>query len=325
MRHKLVQLLKPKPKKRPATRARHSKDAPAIVITGGLGFIFSYVTEYFVEKGWRVIVIDNLSEGSNPELIDGSFTHYHAHMADPDVVRIIIDENPDYIIHAAAITDVDYSVMEPYRTMKKNTLGTVHAFEACRNISNLKKFMYVATDEVYGECERPMNEGDILQPKNPYSSSKAIGSLLRIAYDNSYPHLKNKTVETRMCNIFGPRQDTRKIMPQIKKSLHDTHSIPLHEDGTGYRQYLYVKNIPKAIDLILEKGDGVYNITAQEGYTVKELIAMAEKFTGKKVKTHKGNRPGMDRRYDTDGTRMFELGWKPDYSFEQGFKEYLQS
>jgi nucleoside-diphosphate-sugar epimerase len=311
---------------KPSTRSNHTyaPDTPKIIITGGLGFIFSYVTEHFVAKGWNVIVIDNLSEGSNPALIDGSFTHYNAHMADPRVMQLIIEENPDYVIHAAAITDVDYSVREPYRTFKKNLLGSAHAFEACRNLSGLKKFMYVATDEVYGECDRPMTENDIMLPKNPYACSKAFGSLMRVSYDNTYPHLKGKTVETRMCNIFGPRQDTRKIMPQIKKSLEEGYSIALHNGGIGYRQYLYVKNVPSAVERILLEGNGVYNITASEGYTVNELISMAERLTGKKVTTRGGHRPGMDMRYDTDGSRLAqELGWTPPLSFEQGFKEYL--
>lgn len=316
-----------RPPLKPSVKSTHTyaPDTPKIIITGGLGFIFSYVTEHFVQKGWNVVVIDNLSEGSNPQLIDGSFTHYNAHMADPRVVELIISENPDYLIHAAAITDVDYSVREPYRTFKKNMMGSAHAFEACRKLSDIKKFMYVATDEVYGECDRPMKEDDIILPKNPYSCSKAFGSLMRVAYDNTYPNLKGKTVETRMCNIFGPRQDTRKIMPQIKKSLEEGYSIPLHNGGVGYRQYLYVKNIPSAVDLILTKGTGVYNVTASEGHTVNELIRMAEKLTGKKVVTHSGHRPGMDMRYDTDGMRLeVELGWKPPQSFADGLKEYLR-
>lgn len=296
-----------------------------IVITGGLGFIFSHVTEYYVNKGWEVVVIDNLSEGSHPEIIDGSFKHLNVHMAKPEVVDVIMDENPDYVIHAAAITDVDYSIREPYRTLKKNLLGTLHAFEACRNLPNLKKFMYVSTDEIYGECDKPMKEEDAFFSRSPYSCSKALGSLARVAYENTYPSMKDKTVETRMCNVFGPRQDIRKIMPQIKKSIECGHSIPLHDEGRGYRQYIYVKDIPLAVDLLLQKGGGAYNMTIDEGFTVKELIAMAEKISGKKVITHEGHRPGMDLKYEVDSSKLRELGWVPEYTFERGFREYLAS
>jgi glycosyltransferase involved in cell wall biosynthesis len=208
----------------------------------------------------------------------------------------------------------------------KNSLGTIHAFEACRQLPNLRKFMYVATDEVYGECEgadHPMNERDVLLPRSPYSASKAFGSLIHVAYENTYPELKGKVVETRMSNIFGARQDTTKILPQIKKSLEEGYSIPLHNNGEGYRQYLYVKNVPASVELLLEKGSGVYNVTAREGLTVRELIAKAEEITGKSVTTHPANRPGMDRRYEMDGSRLRELGFVEEYSFEAGLREYL--
>lgn len=304
---------------------RIKSDVPTIIITGGLGFIFSYVTEYYVKKGWRVVVIDNLSEGSHPEIIDGSFVHYNMHMANPKVVDLIIREKPDYIIHAAAITDVDYSIREPYRTLKKNMYGAVHVFEACRSLPNLKKFLYVGTDEVYGECPHPMREDEVLLPRSPYSCSKAFGSLMRVAYENTYTDMKDKTLEIRMCNIFGDRQDTTKIMPQIKKSIEEGYSIPLHNDGIGYREYMYVKNVPSIVDLILKKGEGVYNATLNDGLNVREMIAKAEAMTGNNVVTHPSHRPGMDNKYQVDGTRLRNIGWKPEYTFEEGLKEYLQN
>lgn len=294
-----------------------------IVITGGLGFIFSYVTEYFVAKGYEVLVIDNLSEGSHPEVINESFSFVRMDVDNPAVMKVIADFDPHYVIHAAAISDVDYSIKQPYSTLYKNILANLNVFEACRSLKNLKKFIYVSTDEVYGECETRKKETDIVFPKNPYSCSKAAGSLLRIAFDNTYSELKDKTAETRFCNVFGPRQDKRKIMPAIKESLAGKYSIPLHNSGTGYREYIYVKNIPPVLDLILEKGDRTYNITLNDGLTVEELIATAEKVTGKKCMTHPSNRPGMDMKYQMENARVLELGWKPDYSFEQGLSEYL--
>jgi nucleoside-diphosphate-sugar epimerase len=301
------------------------KDAPTILITGGLGFIFSHVTEYYVQKGWNVVVIDNLSEGSHPEVVDGSFVFHKAHMADASVIDLIVREQPDFLVHAAAITDVDYSVREPLRTLRKNELGSLHALEACRKLPNLKKFIYVSTDEVYGECEHHMREDEMLAPRNPYSCSKAFGSLMRLTYENTYPELAGRTAETRFCNIFGPRQDPAKILAALKKSMDEGHSIPLHQEGKGYREYLYVKNIPPALDLILEKGTGVYNVTLNDGYTVKDLIQKAEEVTGRKVTTHPSERPGMDMRYQMDPSRMQEeLKWKPTYTFEEGLLEYLK-
>jgi len=296
---------------------------PTIIITGGLGFIFSHVTEYFVTKGWDVIVVDNESEGSHPEIIDGSFTYHKLDVSDPAIVNLIREINPEYVIHAAAISDVDYSIKEPHDTLRSNILANLNVFEACRNLPNLKKFIYISTDEVYGECEHKKTENEIIFPKNPYSCSKAVGSLMRIAYDNTYEDLKDKTAETRFCNVFGPRQDSAKIMSAIKKSINEGYSIPLHEGGGGYREYIYVKNIPPAIDLILEKGDRTYNVTVNDGFTVKELIQKSEEVTGKKIITHPSERAGMDMKYQMDGSRIRELGWKLLYTFEEGLNEYL--
>ena len=218
-----------------------------ILITGGLGFIFSHVTEYFVKKGWDVVVMDKEATGSHPEIIDGSFKYYHLDVCKPEVIGIVQTEAPDYIIHAAAISDVDDSTKKPARILEKNITANINLFEAVRLLPDFKKFIYVSTDEVYGECETKKKEGDTLEPRNPYSCSKAAGSLMHIAYENTYPHLKGKIAETRFCNVFGLRQDKRKIMPLVKHALKTGESIPLHNEGIGYREYIYIKNISPAL------------------------------------------------------------------------------
>lgn len=296
-----------------------------IVITGGLGFIFSHVTEYFVAKGWKVVVIDKEATGSHPEIVDGSFAYYKLDVGNPKVIDIIKKENPQYVVHAAALSDVDDSTKKPQRIMEKNVMGNINLFEACRMLPNLKKYIYVSTDEIYGECEVLKKEDDVLHPKNPYSCSKAVGSLMKIAYENTYEHLKGKIAETRFCNVFGPRQDKRKIMPLIKYAIETGQAIPVHNEGLGYREYIYVKNIPSAIQLILEKGKDPYNVTLNDGFTVKELIARVEQVTGKKVPTVPSHRPGMDMKYQMDSNRIQnELGWKPTYSFDEGLREYFK-
>lgn len=294
-----------------------------LICTGGLGFIFSYVTEYFVRKGWDVLVIDDLSEGSHPEIIDGSFRFIQMDCADSKVQDLIIAENPDYIIHAAAISDVDFSIRDPEYILKQNIMANVNIFEAARFCTNLKKFLYVSTDEVYGECETLKTEADIIFPKNPYSTSKAMGSLMRIAYDNTYLSMKDKTCETRFCNVFGKRQDPRKILSRIKKSMEENTAVPVHNGGTGYREYIYVKNIPPLLDMLLEKGDRVYNVTLNDGYTVQDLIKKCSEVTNTEIKTTESHRPGMDEKYQMDATRVRELGWTPLYAFEEGLREYL--
>ncbi len=295
-----------------------------LLITGGLGFIFSHVTEYFVAKGFDVVVVDNLSAGSHPEIIGSSFVHHALDVSDNTVVELIRNERPDYIVHAAAISDVDFSVRNPYEILKNNMLGNLNLFEAARSLPSLKKFIYVSTDEVYGECDHQKDETEIIFPRNPYSCSKAVGSLMRLAYDNTYSELLNKTAETRFCNVFGPRQDTRKIMPLIKESIETGKELPLHNGGLGYREYIYVKNIPPVIELILEKGNRTYNVTDNSGYTVSDLIKKVESLTGKRAKARDDNRPGMDLKYQMDATRLrTELRWKPLYTFDEGLREYF--
>jgi dTDP-glucose 4,6-dehydratase len=294
-----------------------------VLITGGLGFIFSHVTEYMVKKGYNVVVIDNESVGSHPEIIDGSFKYYNTNCA--LAKDIIVQENPEYIIHAAAYSDVDFSIKSPSMVMDSNNSSSIAVFEAARQCSNLKKLVYVSTDEVYGECDVRKTEEDIIFPKNPYSCSKAFGSLVRITYDNTYPELKDKTAETRFCNVFGERQDNRKVMSAIKESIEDGRILPIHNEGLGSREYIYVHNIPPAVELVMLKGDRTYNITLNDSYTVKELITKVETVTGKKTLTTPSERKGMDMKYQMDNARILELGWKPNYTFEDGIKHYFNA
>ena len=297
---------------------------PKLIITGGLGFIFSHVTEHFVAKGWKVYVLDNLSIGSHPEIVDGSFKFYNVDVSKPSIVSLIQAIDPDYVIHAAAQSDVDGSIRDPEETFFNNALSTLFVFQACRNLKNLKRLIYVSTDEVYGECEYRKREDEILFPRNPYSLSKAVGSLMRLAYDNTFSELLDKTAETRFCNVFGPRQDTRKIIPAIKRALDGGDPVPLHADGKGYREFIYVKEIPPVIELLLEKGHRTYNVTANCGYTVAQLVTLAAQETGKKVPTVPSERRGMDERYQMSNERICnEFGWQPKYSFREALRSYL--
>lgn len=299
-------------------------NTPKVVITGGLGFIFSYVTEYFVKKGWQVVVIDDKSTGSNPQIVDGSFKFIEMDCADLEVQDIIVSENPDYLIHASAITDVDFSIKDPEFTLRQNVLSTINVFEAARFLPNLKKFLVVSTDEVYGECLERKSEEDILFSKNPYSITKAFNSLMRIGFDNTYQGLKDKTCETRFCNVFGPRQDNRKVLSRVITSVRNNEPLPVHNDGKGSREYIYVKNIPPIIDLLLEKGDRVYNVTLNDSYTVNALVAKCEEVLGRTIAKTEAHRPGMDIIYQMTNDRILSLGWTPLYTFEEGLTEYFQ-
>lgn len=300
-----------------------------VVITGGMGFIFSHVTEHFLTLGWEVTVIDNMSTGSHPELIDVFSTYSTFHLirmdvSDVNVINTIVTLNPAYIIHAAAYSDVDVSIKEPTQIVQKNFLGNLHIFEAARYCTNLKKLLYINTDEIFGECRTQKKEDELMFPRNPYSASKATGALIRYAYDNSFPELKDKTTETRFCNVFGPRQDARKIIPRIIKALKTGDPLPVHNGGFGKREYIYVKNIPPLLEKILLTGKRTYNITNNDLYSVNDIIEKIEKMTGKVVPKCRGSRPGMDTIYQMDSMRArLEFHWKPEWSFEEGLLSLL--
>lgn len=295
-----------------------------VLITGGLGFIFSHVVEYLVEKGWDVHVADNLSEGSHPEVLAalGDKIHfYNFDVSTPRIEELLHSLKPQYVIHAAANSDVDHSIKDPFFTFNNNVVSTVRIFEACRTMENLKRLLYVSTDEVYGECSHKRKEDEIIFPRNPYAFSKAAGSILRLAWDNTYADLYKKTAETRFCNVFGPRQDPRKIIPAIKRALDTGQPFTLHDEGVAYREWIYVKEVPPLVEQLLQKGSRTYNITANMGYTVTELIRKAEQIAGKPVPVVHGTRAGMDLRYEMDGTRFREeFNWKPRYEFDKAFE-----
>lgn len=301
---------------------------PKLIITGGCGFIFSHVVDFFLKKNWYVIVIDDLSVGSHPELLPdwektGNFKFYHMDVSDINVQDLIIREEPDYIIHASAISDVDISIRDPEYVLRQNTLSTINVFEGARHLQNLKKLLYVSTDEVMGECEHRKKEEEILFPRNPYAISKAFGSIMRLGYDNTFLSIKDKTTETRFCNVIGDRQDPRKVLPRIVKSLKENIAMPVQNSGKGMREYIFVENIPPVIELLLEKGDRVYNVTNNDLMSVNELMSKVEEMTGKTIEKTEAHRPGMDTIYQLDNTRIKELGWVPKVSFEEGLHRYL--
>lgn len=303
---------------------------PRVVITGGMGFIFSHVAEHLNARGYEVHIFDNLSAGSHEELVapfqSAGISFYEEDVSFLPAVDKIMRLNPEYIVHAAAISDVDQSIKKPAHVLQANNNATINVFEAARKCTNLKRLLYVSTDEVYGECDHPKEEHEILFPKNSYSVSKAFGSLMRLAYDNTYPELKDKTCETRFCNVFGGRQDARKIIPAIKRALDGGQPVPLHNKGMGIRQWIHVEDIPPVIELLLEKGHRTYNITSGVAYSVLDLLHIAEEATGRAVPTVPGKRLGMDKQYLMTSKRIHEeFGWKPKLDVYDAIFTYFRS
>ena len=273
-----------------------------ILITGGLGFIFSYVAEYFANKGHRVTVLDNLSDGSHPELLE-KWQDLQIEVTKGDVNDIQEMQKQwlgigfDIIIHAAAESNVDKSIDNQKAFLQSNVYGTYSMLEYARQFADpLRKFLYINTDEVYGATEHWCDpHKHPTSPSNPYSASKASGGSFCWAYHNTYGIPMQ---EVRMCNIIGQRQATTKLLPRVLYCIQNDEPIPVYDGGSQSREYMDVRDVPPLIEAVLEnRKEDIYNLTFNQEHTTMEVIAAAAKALGKKPRLMEATRPGHDQRY----------------------------
>jgi len=270
-----------------------------ILITGGLGFIFSHVAEYFAAKNNSVVVLDNLSDGSHPELLEKWKDIKDIKSVIADVVDIG-DHEPelgqfDYIVHAAAESNVDKSIENQRAFLHSNINGTFAVLEFARRQENLKKVLYTNTDEVYGSTTTWCTTNDALNPCNPYSAAKAAAGHLCWAYYNTY---QLPVQETRMCNIIGCRQANTKILPRVIERIQKGESMPIYDGGEQTREYMDVRDVAPLVERVLEDGrETIFNLTFNQEYSILELVKEVEKTLGKKVKKIPASRPGHDKHY----------------------------
>ncbi len=273
-----------------------------ILITGGLGFIFSHVTEYFAQQGNTVTVLDNLSDGSHPELLekwqDLPITFYKG-----DVNDILLLQKKwlgigfDYIVHAAAESNVDKSIDNQKAFIHSNIYGTYSILEYARQFHQaLQGFLYVNTDEVYGATEHWCDaKKHPINPSNPYSASKAAGGGFCWAYNNTYGLPMQ---EIRMCNIVGRRQATTKLLPRVIERIQKGQAIPVYDGGEQTREYMDVRDVPKLIEYVLDDGrEEIVNLTFNQEHSTMQVIETVARILGKQPKLEPSSRPGHDKRY----------------------------
>jgi len=285
-----------------------------ILITGGLGFIFSHVTEYFASRGHKVTVIDNVSAGSHPELeeewkdseitlikadINSFELQWLAH-GDPNLDCHSGDEisekgrGPDIIIHAAAESDVDKSIHNQKAFLHSNVNGTLAMLEFARNWG-CKQFLYINTDEVYGSRNEWCTPEMVIQPANPYSASKAAGGHMCWAYANTYGL---NMQEVRMCNIIGQRQATTKLLPRLIDRIQNGEEMPIYDGGTNTREYMDVRDVAPLLERVLESEmNAIFNLTSNQEMSILEVLEAVERALDKKAKITPSSRPGHDTRY----------------------------
>jgi dTDP-glucose 4,6-dehydratase len=290
-----------------------------VLVTGGAGFIGSQFVRRLAEQGEHVSVLDKLTYAGNRANLEGvEHDFFQGDIADPDAVARAAD-GVDAIVNFAAETHVDRSIMGPAEFILTDVLGTQVLLDYARhhNIRHLQ----VSTDEVYGDIPsdaEPCTEDAPLRPSSPYSASKSGGDMQALAYVRTYG---TDALVTRGANTYGPRQYPEKFLPLFITNAFDGHQLPVYGDGRQSREWLHVEDHCAAIEVALRKGVAgeVYNVGGQERENM-DVVRRILDLTGASpdLVRHVEDRPGHDRRYSVDSTKLRGLGWTPRHSFDAG-------
>ncbi len=304
-----------------------------LLITGGAGFIGSNFARYMLQKhvGYRLVIYDKLTYAGNLDNLkdiagDARYAFVLGDICDAPLVQKTITEHKiDTIVNFAAETHVDRSIMAPDAFIKTDVYGTYVLLEAMR-ILGLERFHQVSTDEVYGAVlEGSSKETDPLQPRSPYSASKAGGDLLVQSYFVTYGV---KTTITRGANNIGPYQYPEKAVPLFVTNAIDDLPIPLYGDGRQQRDYQYVLDHCEGIDAVLHQGVAgeTYNVGSGVETRNIDMARLMLKLLGKpeSLIRHVTDRPGHDRRYSLDCSKVHALGWSTRNTFEQALEKTVR-
>ncbi|WP_106767212.1 dTDP-glucose 4,6-dehydratase [Paenibacillus faecalis] len=305
-----------------------------LLVTGGAGFIGSNFVLYMLRKhpDYHIMNMDALTYAGNLENLksvedDPNYSFIKGDIAHKETVDSIFQQGVDAVVNFAAESHVDRSILEPEVFVNTNVLGTQVLLDAAKKYG-VSRFVQVSTDEVYGSLGDSglFTETTPLAPNSPYSASKAGADLLVRAYHETFGLPVNVT---RCSNNYGPYQFPEKLIPlMIARALND-EPLPVYGDGLNVRDWLYVEDHCRAIDLVLHQGrDGeVYNIGGNNERTNIDIVKTILKQLGKpeSLITYVEDRLGHDRRYGIDPTKMVkELGWKPEHNFESGIQKTIQ-
>jgi len=296
-----------------------------VLVTGGLGFIGSSITDLLVEKGYDVVVVDNLATGSKKNRnVNSKF--YQKDVCSKDLKNVFLKEKPDYVVHEAAQVNVRRSIADPLFDANTNILGAINLMECCR-ASGVRKIVYASSGgAVYGEPQGiPVDEKHQIRPLCPYGASKyAVESYLQI-YKKIYGL---EYVSLRYANVYGPRQDPNGeagVIAIFISKLSREESPVIFGDGEQTRDFVYVKDVAEANLLALEKEAIAteYNIGTGIETSVNELYSkLKELIHSRASAVYGGPVPGEVRRIALDIRRAREdLGWRPKRSLEDGLKE----
>ena len=307
-----------------------------ILVTGGAGFIGGNFVHYMVGKypDDKIIVVDKLTYADNLETLEsvmGKIIFIKADIADRDAIYKIFEEHEiDVVVNFAAESHVDRSIDNPEIFLVTNILGTQVLLDACRKYG-IQRYHQVSTDEVYGDLplDRPdmfFTEATPIHTSSPYSASKASADLLVQAYYRTYDL---PVTISRCSNNYGPYHFPEKLIPLMIINALNEKSLPVYGRGLNVRDWLYVEDHCKAIDLILHEGTvgEVYNIGGHNEKTNIDIVKTILKLLDKpeSLITYVADRKGHDMRYAIDPTKIHnELGWLPETKFDDGIKKTVQ-
>lgn len=308
-----------------------------VIVTGGAGFIGGNFIHYYLENHPEdnVICIDKLTYAGNLSTLSSvmsnqNFKFIKADICDRDLINSIFEkEHPDVVINFAAESHVDRSIDDPSIFLQTNIIGTSVLMDACRKY-NIRRFHQVSTDEVYGDLplDRPdlfFTEETPIHTSSPYSSSKAAADLLVMAYHRTFGL---PVTISRCSNNYGPYHFPEKLIPLMIANALNDKPLPVYGEGINVRDWLYVEDHCKAIDLIVHKGrvGEIYNVGGHNEMRNIDIVKLICKELGKpeSLITYVSDRKGHDMRYAIDPTKIHnELGWLPETKFKDGIKKTI--
>ncbi len=327
------------------------------VVTGGAGFIGHIVIKHLLDNtDWDIVSIDRLDYSGNLNRISHMLDGYDSaikqrvkiiyHDLKSEINNLISKEIEDanYILHLAASSHVDRSIIEPMVFVQDNVVATCNLLEFATKMNNLESFIYFSTDEVFGPAPKGVffKEWDRYNSTNPYSASKAGGEELAVAFQNTYDL---PVIITHTMNVFGERQHPEKYIPNtIYKGLMN-EKVLVHSDSEkknpGSRHYIYVTDVAKAVLFILENKEKVFdssldkygakcpklNIPGSKELSNLDIVDLISKYINKEINYElidfHSARPGHDLRYSLDGNLMKEMGWQPKVSIEERINQVV--
>jgi dTDP-glucose 4,6-dehydratase len=300
-----------------------------VLVTGGLGFIGSNFVRHAMSArpSWRIVNLDKRTYAGNPanvaDLPKGRHRWVKGDICDARAVDDAM-KGCEYVVHFAAETHVDRSILDASTFLRTNVVGTQTLLDAALR-HKVRRFLHVSTDEVYGSVPKGLSrEGDTLEPNSPYAASKAASDLVARSYFVTH---KAPVVTTRASNNYGPYQYPEKALPLMITNFMEDRPFPMYGDGRQVRDWLHVVDHARAVLHVLDKGvlGDVYNIGGSYTCENRELIAKVLALMGKDASlvTRVADRKGHDRRYALDCGKLKRLGFRHAYDFERGLRETI--